>query len=360
MNKIKSFFSTPAKAAVSVLCILAALMVVGAGTVFAAGAIAKSSAIGLDSAQNFAFADAGVDPASVTALSTEFDFKNGQFVYEVEFTSGGLEYDYHIKASDGSVLKKQIEGSTAGGQGNTITAAITPEQAKEIALADAGLSASEVTFTKEKLDMDNGIAVYDIDFVTAGSKYEYEINAGTGAVFSRSIETAPVQSGGVQQQPGNQQPQGAEGQITLEAAKAAALADAGVAESEATFKKAELDYDNGLLVYDLEFYTSTDEYDYEVDAATGRIYSKNRENFSSNASSAGTGDGSYISVDSAKSIALSHAGVDASSAVFSKAKLERDDGRMVYEIEFYSGGMEYEYKLDASSGSILEYESDRD
>ena len=66
-----------------------------------------------------------------------------------------------------------------------------------------------------------------------------------------------------------------------------------------------------------------------------------------------------VGIDRAKAIAVGHAGVKSSDVVFSKAKLERDDGKLVYEIEFYSNYAEYEYTIDASSGTILEYETDK-
>lgn len=69
---------------------------------------------------------------------------------------------------------------------------------------------------------------------------------------------------------------------------------------------------------------------------------------------------SYIGVDKAKSIAVSHAGFSLSEVTFSKAKFEDDDGYMVYEVEFYRDGREYEYTIDASEGTILEYESEQD
>ena len=65
-------------------------------------------------------------------------------------------------------------------------------------------------------------------------------------------------------------------------------------------------------------------------------------------------------MDKAKSIALKHAGKSASSVSFTKAKLDKDDGKVVYEIEFRSGRTEYEYDIDAYSGKILEYDIDRD
>ena len=64
----------------------------------------------------------------------------------------------------------------------------TIDAAKAAALADAGLAESDVTFTKEKLDWDEGIAVYDIEFLTADTEYDYEIDAATGAVLDKSAE----------------------------------------------------------------------------------------------------------------------------------------------------------------------------
>ena len=57
--------------------------------------------------------------------------------------------------------------------------------------------------------------------------------------------------------------------------------------------------------------------------------------------------------------ALKDAGVSSSSATFMKAKLDRDDGYYLYEIEFYSGDMEYEYEINALTGAILERDRER-
>ena len=67
---------------------------------------------------------------------------------------------------------------------------------------------------------------------------------------------------------------------------------------------------------------------------------------------------SGISVDKAKQIALSHAGV--SGASFTKVKLDTDDGVRVYEIEFKVGNVEYEYEINASSGAIISSSSEVD
>ncbi|MCD8181005.1 MAG: PepSY domain-containing protein [Firmicutes bacterium] len=67
-------------------------------------------------------------------------------------------------------------------------AGITLEEAKAAALEDAGLDADDVTFTKAKLDYDDGALVYDIEFRYGTTEYEYEINASTGAVVSYDVD----------------------------------------------------------------------------------------------------------------------------------------------------------------------------
>ena len=65
-----------------------------------------------------------------------------------------------------------------------------------------------------------------------------------------------------------------------------------------------------------------------------------------------------ISRSQAKSAALAHAKVDADQAKGLKAELDRDNGNLYYEVEFYVGGSEFEYKIDAKSKEILSAEKD--
>ena len=145
----------------------------------------------------------------------------------------------------------------------------------------------------------------------------------------------------------------AAGNITLEDAKQIALDRAGAAADDAVFTKAHPDYDDGRQVYDIEFYVGTTEYEMDVDAATGEVTEFETEEHALPAS-----DG-QITEEAAKGIALAHAGFKAEDVKFTKAKLDRDDGRAVYEVEFTENGMEHEYDIDAASGRILEYSADR-
>lgn len=147
--------------------------------------------------------------------------------------------------------------------------------------------------------------------------------------------------------------------LSEDEAKAAALADANLTEEEVTFVKVKLDSGDQVQVYDVEFYTAEAEYDYEISAVDGAVVEKDisafRGDADQNSNNANASD-KYIGVDSAKQIAVEHAGLSESDVVFSKAKLENDDGRTEYEISFYSGNTEYEYSIDAASGKILEYD----
>ena len=143
--------------------------------------------------------------------------------------------------------------------------------------------------------------------------------------------------------------------ITADEAKRIALAHAKLAEKDVTFVKVELE-DNNRYEYDVDFYSGNVEYDYEIDAVSGAILSADRdiENYvipTQPSTTAANTQTSEISVERAKQIALSHAGVG--SARFKKAKLDYENGVKVYEIEFKVGNLEYEYNINVSNGAVI-------
>ena len=68
--------------------------------------------------------------------------------------------------------------------------------------------------------------------------------------------------------------------------------------------------------------------------------------------------GQGITEEDAKQIALRHANVSESDAVYMQVKLERDHGRDEYDVEFYAGNTEYDYEIDAATGEILSFDYD--
>lgn len=274
---------------------------------------------------------------------------------------------------------------------------ISADTAQAVALNDANLSKGDVRFKKTKLEHDDGITMYEVEFYVGKTEYEYSIDAITGAILDKEIDTdeknvkfsttlahttepprttttvpaatAPTES--VSKTTTAAKTTSAESTtkkqssyISVSKAKSIALSDSGVKSSQAIFTKAKLDRDDGMVEYEIEFYVGKTEYDYSIDAKTGRILDKDIEHNDSPAASSEqlttttkkASQNSFISVSRAKSIALKHAGVSEKNASFKKVKLEKDDGIYEYEVEFYVGNWEYEYSVDAKTGKILDFE----
>lgn len=113
--------------------------------------------------------------------------------------------------------------------------------------------------------------------------------------------------------------------------------------------------------YEVELRTAAGEFEYEVDAYTGAILRGKAnvlEEEKIDQPPAGTsGD---IGSDEAKTAALSHAGLTEAQVTGLSVEKDEDDGRVKYEVEFRTNGMEYEYTIDAATGAVLEHEKDRD
>ena len=112
----------------------------------------------------------------------------------MEFYSGNVEYDYDIDAVSGAIVSadKDIENYVIPAQPSTEAptkaqaSEISVEKAKQIALSHAGVSSAR--FTKAKIDYENGVKVYEIEFKVGNMEYEYDINVVNGAIVSSSAE----------------------------------------------------------------------------------------------------------------------------------------------------------------------------
>ena len=69
-------------------------------------------------------------------------------------------------------------------------------------------------------------------------------------------------------------------------------------------------------------------------------------------------DAGYIGEAKAKELALKHAGLSSKEVSFLQLKLDWDDGRAVYEVEFYAGSREYDYEINAVTGAVVDFDSD--
>ena len=215
-------------------------------------------------------------------------------------------------------------------------------KAKELALKHAGLSSKEVSFLQRKLDWDDGRAVYEVEFYSGNREYDYEIDAATGAVvdFDSDIEDYTI-------------PSDSTDLIGKDRAKELALKHAGLSIKEVSFVRVELDRDDGRAVYEVEFYSGSREYDYEINAVTGAVadFDSDIEDYTIPSDSK-----DYISREKAQKLAQAKA----PKATLIKLELDVDDGRAVYEGELQDGSLEYEFEIDAVTGSFLKWEQERD
>ena len=149
-------------------------------------------------------------------------------------------------------------------------------RAKEVALKDAGFTASQVSFTKAKTDTEDGVKVYELEFYNGNTEYDYTIAVSNYKILEKDVEVHKNKKAPAATKPAATQPaptQAANG-ITMEAAKEIALKDAGISPANAVFVQAKLGWENGIRVYDLEFISGAYEYDYDIAVSNGTIVDK--------------------------------------------------------------------------------------
>lgn len=167
----------------------------------------------------------------------------------------------------------------------------------------------------------------------------------------------PIQQGIPQQNYGNLTIN-----ITLEQAKEIAVGHAGFNATNVVFIKAQQDYDDGFINYDIDFVNGNNKYEYEISAIDGRILKSEikmvnngyvpQQPIVPNAAN-GAIQVQGIDVEAAKAIAVANAGFDINSVTFIKTKYDFDDGMAKWEIEFVVNTNKYEYDISAANGMII-------
>lgn len=151
-----------------------------------------------EAAKAAALKHAGLKESEVTFLSVKQEKDDGRDVYDVEFYVGTKEYDYEIDAYSGEIISydydiendnaaKSDKNKTDSAQQNAVS--LTLDEAKVIALEKAGVSEKDVVFTEASLEYDNGIARYQIDFISGTTEYEIEIDANSGEIIEYGAES---------------------------------------------------------------------------------------------------------------------------------------------------------------------------
>ena len=238
--------------------------------------------------------------------------------YRLVFADAKTQWTYRIDAVLGTVLEKQQKEIVT-------TDFISLEEAKEIALKDAGLNEAiqKIVFTREELNRNSGKPCYILEFYTAKKQYSYKVDAKNGSI----IEAYHF--------------------ILLADAKKIALDDAGV-NVKVVFTTEEL-VAGGIKTpyYRFVFADTKTQWTYRIDAVLGTVLEKPQKEIVTT---------DFISLEEAKEIALKDAGLNESTQkiVFTREELTRNSGKPCYILEFYTAKKQYSYKVDAKDGSILE------
>ena len=244
--------------------------------------------------------------------------------YQLVFADAKTQWTYRIDAVLGTVLEKQQKEIVT-------TDFISLEEAKEIALKDAGLNEAtqKIVFTREELNRNSGKPCYILEFYTAKKQYSYKVDAKNGSI----IEAYHF--------------------ILLADAKKIALDDAGV-NVKVVFTTEEL-VAGGIKspYYYFVFESDSARWTYKIDAVLGVIMDKTCDKICDKIIPLAP---EFIGLEKAKQIALEDAGLDEATQkiVFTREELSRNQGKPCYILEFYTDRCAYSYKVDAVSGDILE------
>lgn len=213
-----------------------------------------------------------------------------------------------------AVLTAAVVSGVFTGCGNDSD--IGRDAALEVALGDAGVNESDATRLRVSEDRDDGRKVYEIRFDVEDKEYDYEIQASDGAIISSDIETVENYAG-------------LQGDDTQNNNASQDDTDQTAAPDQAA--------------------------DQNTTAGNGTNQSQTGQN--QNNTGSGSSSGVAVSQDEAVQIALDR--VSGATAQDVRIELDRDDGRYKYEGEIIYNNIEYDFEIDANSGTILEWSEER-
>ena len=170
-----------------------------------------SSSISQEEATTIALEHAGVAKEDAVSLSVQQEYEDGRDIFEVKFSTQDTEYSYDVAQKDGEIINYNYdstgtppagasEGSSASGteaqavqeeidkaqqdqsaaesQAQAVEDAIDQATAENIALEHAGVT--ECYMHRVELDTEDGREVYEIEFFSGNTEYDYTVARDTG------------------------------------------------------------------------------------------------------------------------------------------------------------------------------------
>lgn len=217
----------------------------------------SSAAISEQDAKALALQSADISESNVISMKVETSSLDGTDTFVVIFHTADKSYQTIIAKDNGEILRSSYQSKAteepSSDPQDSSDDSFTLNDAKQAVLKDAGVEASSVKFTKAETEEDDGIIVYEIEFKTDTTYYEYKIGAD-GTIYEVDQEMFDYRNA-------------TGSQITVEEAKKLALAKVKGAGSGDIHIKEE--WDDGMHLYTGEIYYDQVKYEFEIDAGTG-------------------------------------------------------------------------------------------
>ena len=288
-------------------------------------------------------------------------------------TGAALSLAVAMTGCGGNAVMNQQQTSQAQEQAQLISM----EAAQEAALKAANIAAADAAISATTLNEVAGTYCYKVEFTSGDYAYAYTVNAETGAVMEMSSrdknaadtqtqtettapaaasDTTPAQNSATTQSSVAASAQTVIGAVDEETAQKIALEHAGVKATDATITKSRLDYEGRRQVYEIEWYAGGKKYDYEIAVDTGEILSSGYDEKTAGWSGSNSNNVTVSEAD-AKQTALGRVSGATQKDIY-EWQFDYDDGRPEYEGKIIYGGTEYDFTIDASSGAVIEWETE--
>ena len=262
-----------------------------------------------------------------------------------------------------------VTNQQPGSQAQEQAQLISMEAAQESALKAANIAVADAVISATTLNEVAGTYCYKVEFTSGDYAYAYTVNAETGAVMEMSSRdknaadtqvqteaTAPAADSATTQSSAAGSAQTVTGAVNEETAQKIALEHAGVKATDATITKSKLDYEGRRQVYEIEWYAGGKKYDYDIAVDTGEILSFGYDEKTAGWSGSNSSNVTVSEAD-AKQTALGRVSGATKKDIY-EWQFDYDDGRPEYEGKIIYGGMKYDFTIDASNGSVVEWEAE--
>lgn len=148
--------------------------------------IAAATGLSMEEAKQIALEHAGVAADAAAFIKEKKEHDDGIEEYDITFTAENTKYEYEIAVSDGTVLQFSQEAVSGGNIGSATDIGL--EEAKQAAFAAAGVSEADAVLSKAGSEYDDGVPVYEIEFVAGNMEYDYTIHAENGTILESDVE----------------------------------------------------------------------------------------------------------------------------------------------------------------------------